>query len=90
MTTLAAFLLSITGSIAARALTALGIGIFSYAAITTLTNTVIANVTSNYNAMSSVTLAIVNLAGFGQALGILFAAMVARASLMAIKKMRPI
>lgn len=90
MATLATFLLSMTASIAMRALTAIGIGIFSYAAITTLVNTVITNFTNSYNSMSSVTLQIVNLAGFGQAIGIIFAGMVARASLMAIKKMRPV
>jgi len=87
---LAAFLLSITGSLAARALLALGIGIFSYSALSTLVNAVISNFTASYNSMSSVTLAIVNLAGFGQAIGIIFAGMITRASLMAIKKMRPI
>jgi hypothetical protein len=87
---LATFLLAITGSLAARVVTSLGIGIFSYAAITTLVNTVIAQVTTNYNSMSSVVLQIVNLAGFGSALGILFSAMVVRASLTAIKKMRPV
>lgn len=90
MATLATFLLGITGSLAARALTSLGIGIFSYAAISTLMGTVISNVTSSYNSMSSVVLQIVNLAGFGQALGVIFAALTVRASLSAIKKMRPV
>jgi hypothetical protein len=86
----ASFLLSITGSIAARALTSLGIGIFSYAAITALLNTVISNLTSNYQSMNSIVLNILNLAGLGQALGIIIAALTVRASLLAIKKMRPV
>lgn len=89
MSTLAAFLISITGSIVARAFTALGIGIFSYAAITGLVGAAISSMTTSYNSMGSVTLDIVNLAGFGQALGVITAAMVTRASLSAIKKMRP-
>jgi len=84
------FLLSITGSIAARVLTSLGIGIFSYAAISSVLNIVIANITSQYQSMNSVVLNILNLAGVGQALGIIIAAMTVRASLLAIKKLRPI
>ena len=86
---LAPFLLSITGSIAARVLTSLGIGIFSYAALTTLTATVISNITSNFNALPVAALAIVNLAGGGQAIAIICAALVTRASLSTIKSMRP-
>jgi hypothetical protein len=86
----ATFLLSITGSIAARVLTSLGIGIFSYAAISSVLNIVIANITSQYQSMNSVVLNILNLAGVGQALGIIIAAMTVRASLLAIKKLRPI
>lgn len=89
MTALATFLMAITGSIAARVLTSLGIGIFSYSAFTTVINTVITNVTTNYNGMPSFALNIVNLAGGGQCMGILFAALTVRASLMAIKTMRP-
>ncbi len=85
---LAAFLLSITGSIAARVLVSLGIGFASYAALSTLAASVVSNVTSNYNSMDSVVLNLVNLAGAGQAMGILLAALVTRASLQAIKKLR--
>lgn len=88
MATLASFLLAITGSLAARVLTSLGIGFVSYAALTTLASAVVSNVTSNYNAMGSVALNLLNLAGFGTALGILCAAMVTRASMMAIKRLR--
>lgn len=85
-----AFLLSITGSLAARVLTALGIGIFSYAAINTLISNVITQINSSYGAMPSFSLAIVNLAGGGQVLAIICSALVVRGSLMAIKSMRPI
>jgi hypothetical protein len=90
MPAIAAFLLSITGSVVARVLTSLGIGFVSYAALSTLADTVVARVTDNYNATSSVVLGLLNLAGAGQALGILTAALVARASLLAIKKLRPL
>jgi hypothetical protein len=90
MNTLATFLMSISGSIAARVLLSLGIGIFSYTAFNTLASNVVTQVTNNYNATDLVVLNLLNLAGAGEALGILLAAMVSRASLMAIKKMRPI
>jgi zona occludens toxin len=50
---LATFLISITGTLAARLMTALGIGIFSYAALTTEMNTVISSVQSNFNVIPS-------------------------------------
>jgi hypothetical protein len=88
MGTLAAVLLGLTGSIAARVLTSLGIGIISYAALSTLAATVVASVTSNYNLLDPVIFNLLNLAGAGQAMGILCAAMITRASLQAIKKLR--
>ncbi len=89
MTTLASFLLAITGSIAARVLTSLGIGIFSYAAINTLISGISSALIANFNSMSLVPISIVNLAGGGQALSIILAAFVVKASFMAVKSMRP-
>ena len=90
MSSLATFLMAISGSLAARVLTGLGIGIFSYAAITTLISTVNGLVISNFNGIGSFTLKIVNLAGGGQAVAIICAAFVVKGSLMAIKSMRPV
>lgn len=88
METLASFLMSIAGSLAARVLISLGIGIVSYSAITNLASTAANNVTQNYNAIDPIVLAILNLAGAGQALGIFLAALTSRASLVAIKRFR--
>lgn len=90
MTTLAAFLLSITGSVAARALTALGFGFVSYAALTTLAGSAISHAQSSYNSISPVVLQLLNLGGVGQFLGILAAGLTTRAALMAIKRLRPV
>lgn len=87
-TTLSTFLISISGSIASRVMLSLGIGIVSYKAMDTLAATVKDNVTTSYNAIDPITLNILNLAGVGQALGILLAALVTRASLVAIKRFR--
>lgn len=93
MTSLATFLLAITGSIAARVLTSLGIAIFSYTALTTFANSLVGLIQSQYNSIgnqfSGNVLQILNLGGLGQSLGILTAALVARASLSAIKTLRP-
>jgi hypothetical protein len=88
MPTIAAFLLSITGSLAARVLTSLGIGFASYAVLSTLTSQVVAQVTSNYQAQNTVVLNLLNLAGGGTALGIIIAALITRASLQAIKRFK--
>jgi hypothetical protein len=86
--TLASFLMSIAGSLAARVLISLGFGVFSYAAMDTLASTVKNNVTTNYNQLDGVALNLLNLAGGGEAVGILLAALVTRASLAAFKRLR--
>lgn len=87
---LASLLIAITSSVAARALVSLGFGFVTYAALTALATTVVAAVTTNYNHLSSDTLNILNMAGAGQGLGVILAALVTKASLQAIKKLRPI
>lgn len=86
----AAFLLSITGSIASRVLVSLGFGIFTYAALTTLAGAVISNAQSTYAAINPTILQLLNLGGVGQFLGIIAAGMTTRAALTAVKKLRPI
>lgn len=90
MTTLAAFLLSITGSLAARVLLSLGFGFVTYTALTTIASSIVSSVTSSYNGMASTTLNILNLAGVGQGIGIILAAITTKAALTAIKKLRPV
>lgn len=89
MTTLANFLLLITSTLVARVVTALSFGFFSYAAFQTLATAVVSQVTAKYGSIDSFTLSLLNLAGGGQVLGIILAALTTRASLMAIKTMRP-
>lgn len=86
---LATFLLAITSSIAARVLFSLGFGFFSYAALTSLANTAISTAQTNYNLIDSRVLQMLNLGGIGQFMGILSAALVTKATLLAIKKLRP-
>ena len=88
MPTLAAFLLAITSSIVKRALTAIGFAILSYATISTIMGYLTSAITTSYTGMSTTILSLLNLAGAGQALGIMIAAFSARAALMSIKKLR--
>jgi hypothetical protein len=90
MTTLAAFLLSITGTLAARVLFSLGFGLFSYAALTTLASSVITTAQTYYGQVDTTVLQLINLGGIGQFLGILSAALITKASLAAIKRLRPV
>jgi len=87
MATIASFLLSIAGSLTARVLLSLGIGFLSYAAITTLAANVISEAQANYNSVDPVILQLLNLGGAGQFLGIIAAGLMARASLLAVKKL---
>lgn len=88
MGTIASFLIGIAGSLAARVMLSLGFGIVSYAAINTLASTVVTQVTNNFNAMGAAPLALLNLAGGGEAIGIILAALVTSASLAAFKRFR--
>lgn len=88
MPTIAAFLLSITGSLVARAFVSLGFGLFSYAALTTVASTVISSAQSQYGSIGVQYLQFLNLGGVGQAMGIIAAAFTTRAALTAIKKLR--
>jgi hypothetical protein len=86
--TFSSFLMGIAGSLAARVLLSLGFGVFSYAALNTLATTVVNNVTTNYNQIDTIALNLLNLAGGGEAMGILTASLVTRASLVAFKRLR--
>lgn len=83
-------LLAIAPSLAARVMTAIGIGVVSYAGITTLLNTVISNVNSSYGSIGSVPLAFLNMSGFGTALSIITSAIVARVTMTALKRFIPV
>jgi hypothetical protein len=86
--TLSSFLMSIAGSLAARVMLSLGFGVISYAALNTLANTVVSKVTEHYNQLDSVALNLINLAGAGEAMGILLSGLVTRASMLAFKRFR--
>lgn len=82
------FLVNITGSIVARVLTALGMGFVTYTVLSTLTDNVVSNVDSAYGLVDPVVMALLNLSGMTSALTIITSALVTRASLMAVKKLK--
>lgn len=82
------FLMSIAGSLAARVMVSLGIGVVSYIGFNTLVTAVNDQVHSAYGSAYGIPLDLLNMAGAGQAIGILTGALVTRVSLMAIKKFR--
>lgn len=89
MPTLASFLISIAGSLAARVFIALGISAVTFtglsAALTSLTN----QLQSQYNGLPAATLQMAGLAGFGHFFAIMTSAMVARLAVVAVKRFRP-
>lgn len=87
---LGAFLLSITGSIVGRVLFSIGFGLVSYAALSSITSSLITTAQANYNLIDPAILQLLNLGGVGTSMGIIASAFTTRATLMAIKKLAPI
>lgn len=88
--TIATFVLGLTGSVAARVLTSLGIGFVAYSALDTIASGLVGHAKDNYNSIGGVVLQILNLSGGGTALNILTSAMITKAALMAAKSLRPL
>lgn len=78
MSTFSGVLTALAAPLAKKVLAALGMGIVSYAAITAALAGVTSAITSAYGAITGDIAAILSLAGFGQAMGIILGAMAAR------------
>jgi Protein of unknown function (DUF2523) len=87
---IAVVLLALTGSIVMRVLTTLGIGFISYHAINGLIGTVVTSIHSNFGSSGDVVISLLNMSGFGTAINILCAAIITKATMIAVKKMMPI
>jgi Protein of unknown function (DUF2523) len=88
MTTLWTFLIGAIGSLAVRVVLSLGLGIVSYAALTTYVSSAISSMQSQYNSIPATTLQLANLGGIGEFLAIITAAIVARVSLLLLKRFK--
>lgn len=84
---LASFLMGIVGALATRVLTALGIGWVSYAGISALAAQVVQQIQTYWGQGSIEVVNLLEMAGFGQAIGIMLGAIVARATLGAIARL---
>lgn len=69
-----------------QVLAALGIGLISYAALTALVDALIVHVQTSYSAIPTAVAQLLDLAGFGSALGIILGAIAARATYAAITR----
>jgi hypothetical protein len=83
---LGAFLTTYGGYIVSKILLSLGIGIISYSAVTALIGQLVTLAQSHYGTFPAFALQIANLAGFGQAFGIIAGAVLFRASFIFINK----
>lgn len=86
---IAAFLVGIVGTLAGRVLLSLGIGFVSYAGITAALNAVRGHIDTAWAAGGDI-LNIMYLAGMGEAVGILLAAMTVRGALYAVSSLQRI
>ncbi len=84
---LGAFLSSGIGFLAARALMGLGIGVISYGAISIALELLYAQAQGYYSSIPAFALQIINLAGFGQGLGIIMGAITFRMTFILLPKL---
>lgn len=84
---LGSFLVAITGPVVKKAMIALGFGIVSYAAIATALNAALDQARNAWGGLGGDALALVNMSGASTALSIVAGALVARVSIMSLKKL---
>lgn len=83
---LGAFLSASVGNLVKKGLVALGLGTITYTGLQAAFDSAQAQIISNYGAMSGGTMAIVDLAGGGQVIGILLGALAGRIGMIALSK----
>lgn len=83
---LGAFLQAAVGPLAVRVLTSLGIGVISYAGLTVSVNSALSYAQTQYAGLPSAVANLAGLAGFGQCLGIITAAITFRVAFLAQRK----
>lgn len=81
-----AFLLGLAGPLARRVFISLGLGVISYAGLALVASQVVTAVQSQYSIIGGPVLALLNLIGAGQAMGIILGAIIARAAFAAVSK----
>lgn len=84
---LGAFLLSMVGTLTARVLTSIGVGVVSYAAFNTLATSFTDSVISSFGGTPASVIQILYLCGVGTALNIICSAILTKGTLMAASKL---
>jgi magnesium-transporting ATPase (P-type) len=87
---LAAFLLAITGSLAARVFTTLGLGLVVFTGLSTLLTAINTQITAQYSSIPALTMQLIQLGGGIDAISIILAAYTARVTMIALKSYRPV
>ena len=87
MSSLWAFLIAAVWPLARKVLVMLGIGIITYAGLTTLLNSLINAAVQNWGQLTGAALQLSSLGGIPQMLGIIAGAMVARVTFMAVGRL---
>lgn len=81
---LGAFLSASVGNLVKKALLALGLGTVTYTGLQAAFTAAQAQIVSNYGAMPAVSMQLADLAGVGQAIGIILGALTARLGMVAL------
>lgn len=89
MAGLATFLINIAGSIAGRAMIALGFGLVSYLGYSQIIDQILSAINQQLSTIPSEIFQIVMLAGMGDVIGIILGAYTSKAVLLTIRKYRP-
>lgn len=84
------WLLAAAWPIAKKVLVMLGIGMVTYASVTTLVNSVVAQAQANWGQVSGAVLQLSSLGGIPEVLGIITGALVARASFVVLGRLTKI
>lgn len=80
-------MMALSGSLAARVLTSLGIGFISYESLNALVDNLKQQVLQNYHGLPADMMGLLGLSGIEESIQITLAAFVTRAGLMAIKRL---
>lgn len=81
-----AFIVGLAGPVVRKILLSLGIGLVSYAALTTVLNTALSSAKSAFGGMTGDVASLVQLSGAGECLSIIGGAMLARVAMLAVKR----
>lgn len=86
MPNIGTWLVSLTGPIVAKVLTSLGLGIVSYAALSTALNAALSAAKAAWSGLGGDALSLIQLSGASDALSIVAGALIARLGLLTLKR----